>query len=156
MLDFLIKSRTNFIYGCTIMINRKLAKKCLLIPSEAIMNDWWIGLVASIFRKIEYLNYSSILYRQHSKNDTGSKKYNLKYVFKKITRMEGIDLNKYIIQSKAFIEIFENDLNEEIKEMLLDFTTIKKKLYINRILILFKYDLFKQGIIRNIGIIIKI
>ena len=40
--------------------------------------------------------------------------------------------------------------------MLLDFTNIKEKTYVKRVFILFKYDLFKQGIIRNIGMIIKI
>lgn len=146
----------NTITGCTVMINRKLAEKCLDIPSEAIMHDWWIGLIVSTFGKIGYLNYSSMMYRQHGKNDTGTQKYSFKYIFKRIRDMNEISLDKNIIQAKAFLDIFEDKLDEKTKKMLLDFTSIKERTYVKRVFILFKYDLFKQGIIRNIGMIIKI
>ena len=146
----------NTITGCTMIINRKLARKCLNIASKAIMHDWWIGLVASTFGKIGYLDYSSIMYRQHGKNDTGTQKYSFKYILKKIQEINEINLNKNIFQAKAFLDIFEDELDNKTKEMLLDFTNIKEKTYVKRVFILFKYDLFKQGIIRNIGMIIKI
>ena len=46
----------NTITGCTLMINRKLSQMSLLMPAECIMHDWWIGLVASEFGHIEFLN----------------------------------------------------------------------------------------------------
>lgn len=70
----------NTITGCTVMINKKLAYLALSIPSDSIMHDWWIGLIASKFGKIGYLDEATILYRQHGNNDTGSKKNNLSYI----------------------------------------------------------------------------
>jgi len=73
----------NVVTGCTMMINRALAEKVKHIPQEAIMHDWWIAMVASAFGKIAFIDEPLMLYRQHSKNDTGAKQYGLKYFFKK-------------------------------------------------------------------------
>ncbi len=143
----------NTITGCTTMINSELLKKSLPITKECIMHDWWIGLVATCFGKIAYINDSTIKYRQHIRNDTGSKKFDLKYIFKKINFK---DTDKYILQAKNFLEAYEQDLDEEKRQLLKDFSTIKEKPYLQRVNIILKYRLFKYGIIRNIGLLIKI
>jgi hypothetical protein len=50
----------NTITGCTVMINRDLAKLCLPMSSNAIVHDWWVGLVAGYFGKIVYSKYYKI------------------------------------------------------------------------------------------------
>jgi len=63
----------NQVYGCTMMINGALAKKCLPIPIVAENHDYWITLVASGMNlKIYNLNEALMLYRQHGSNVTGS------------------------------------------------------------------------------------
>ena len=52
----------NTITGCTMMINRKLAELALPVPKECIMHDWWIGLVASVFGRIDVIKVSSKIY----------------------------------------------------------------------------------------------
>lgn len=143
----------NTITGCTTMINNALLKKSLPISKECIMHDWWIGLVVSCFGKIGYIKDCTIKYRQHSKNDTGSKKFDLKYIFKK---MNFKDTDKYVLQAKKFLEAYEKDLDKEKRQLLEDFSTIKEKPYLQRVNIILKYRLFKYGIIRNIGLLIKI
>ena len=69
--------------GCTMMINRKLAEMSFPVSENSIMHDWWISMVASSFGKIAYLEESTISYRQHSSNDTGSKKFGLSLILKK-------------------------------------------------------------------------
>ena len=44
----------NTITGCTMMVNRKLVEFILPIQKNIILHDWWIGLVASQFGKINY------------------------------------------------------------------------------------------------------
>ncbi len=53
----------NTVTGCTMMINRKLAQKAKVIPDEAIMHDWWIVMVASVFGHIGYIDEPLIFYR---------------------------------------------------------------------------------------------
>lgn len=64
---------TNFIYGCTMMINRKLLKKSIPIPSSAENHDYWIALIAaSCTAKTSYISHPLMYYRQHSSNVSGS------------------------------------------------------------------------------------
>jgi hypothetical protein len=58
----------NSVYGCTMMINQKLAHVTGTIPIEAENHDYWIVLAASAFGKIFYLNKRTVLYRQHGGN----------------------------------------------------------------------------------------
>lgn len=109
--------------------------------------------VASCFGKIAYINDATIKYRQHNRNDTGSKKFDLKYISKKINFK---DTDKYVLQAKKLLEAYEKDLDKEKTQLLEDFSTIKEKPYLQRISIILKYRLFKYGIIRNIGLLLKI
>ena len=61
------------------LINRPLINKALPIPSQALVHDWWIALVASVFGKITYIPRSTILYRQHSNNLIGAKGIGFNY-----------------------------------------------------------------------------
>ena len=144
----------NTITGCTIMINRKLAEKCLPIPDGAIMHDWWIGLVASQFGKIGYLNESTIKYRQHKSNTIGAKGFDISFVLKSISKK--VSLGGNISQAKAFLEQFKNELEDETIIMLQEFIMLEQNTWWQRRVILLKYKLLKQGFIRNIGLFLKI
>ncbi|MBN2576669.1 MAG: glycosyltransferase family 2 protein [Deltaproteobacteria bacterium] len=61
----------NFATGCTVMLNRPLAGLALPIPSEAMMHDWWLALVATAFGRVGRLSRPTVLYRQHGRNDVG-------------------------------------------------------------------------------------
>ncbi|WP_308390055.1 glycosyltransferase family 2 protein [Acidithiobacillus sp. AMEEHan] len=39
----------NMVTGCTVMMNKALLEKALPIPSAALMQDWWLALVAFCF-----------------------------------------------------------------------------------------------------------
>lgn len=146
----------NTITGCTMMINRTLAMKSLSISSKAIMHDWWIGLVATTFGKIGFIEESTIKYRQHAKNDTGAKNYDYKFIINKLKKFSEINIDKNIFQAKEFLEEYADQLDEKSKIMLEDFSTIKEKPYLQRVSIILKYRLFKYGLIRNIGLVLKI
>ena len=144
----------NVVTGCTTMINRKLAILIKDIPNEAIMHDWWIAMVASVFGKISYVQEPLMMYRQHGKNDTGAKHYGVRYFINRFLQKTSVE--KYILQAKAFLEIYENELDPRTKEMLIDFTNIQKQNYFQKRVVLFKYKIFKNGLIRNIGLVLSI
>ena len=146
----------NTITGCTMMINRNLAIKSLSISSKAIMHDWWIGLVATTFGKIGFIEESTMKYRQHGKSDTGAKTYDYKFIINKLKKLGDINVDKNISQAKEFLEDYKEELDEESKIILEDFSSIKEKPYLQRVSIILKYRLFKYGIIRNIGLLLKI
>ena len=147
--------------GCTMMINRKLAKLSLPVSENSIMHDWWISMVASSFGKIAYLEESTISYRQHSSNDTGSKKFGLNLILKKAINFLFYDelykhLDRNIKQAESFLNQYESLLDTDTKNMLKDFVSIKEKSFLEKRKILLKHDILKQGIIRNMGLLLKI
>lgn len=146
--DFIVN---NNITGCTMMINRSLAEKIRTIPKEAIMHDWWIAMVASAFGKIAYINEPLMLYRQHGNNDTGAKQYGLRYFIKKFFAKPSFV--KYIHQSKAFLALYGQELDEYHKSMLEEFSSFDRLSKYHKLRVLFKYKIWKSGFMRNIGLI---
>lgn len=152
----------NTITGCTMMINRTLASKSLSISNKAIMHDWWIGLIATAFGEIGFIDESTMKYRQHGKNDTGAKNYNYKNIVAKIIELIFDDkskkmfMAKNIVQSEEFLKEFKEQLDGNSRIILENFSTIKEKPYLQRVSIILKYKLFKYGIIRNMGLLLKI
>ena len=152
----------NTITGCTVMINRKLAELCLPVPDGAIMHDWWIGLVASKFGKIGFINDSTILYRQHASNSIGAKGFSYLSVLMKFYKLFSNNelylkhLKINIIQAKAFLDIYREILDEGTIEMLEEFSTLESKSFLEKRKILLKHKLLKQGLIRNLGLLLKI
>ncbi|PWE19061.1 glycosyltransferase family 2 protein [Aliarcobacter skirrowii] len=144
----------NTITGCTVMINRKLAQMCLPIPDGAIMHDWWIGLLASQFGKIGYIDEATIKYRQHTSNTIGAKGFDVSFVLKSISKK--VSLGGNISQAKAFLEKYKDELDVETIKMLEDFTTLEQKSWWQKRVVMWKYKLLKQGLIRNAGLFFKI
>ena len=142
----------NVVTGCTMMINRELGTLVTNIPNEAIMHDWWIAMVASAFGKIAYIDESLMLYRQHGKNDTGAKQYGLRYFFKKFFTKPSFE--KYILQSKAFLELYGKDMNAYDRKMLEEFSTFHELTKCERLKVLYKYKIWKNGLMRNIGLVL--
>lgn len=147
--------------GCTMMINRKLAELSFPVSENSIMHDWWISMVASNFGKIAYLEESTISYRQHSSNDTGSKKFGLSLILKMAVNFLFYDelykhLDRNINQAKSFLNQYESLLDTDTKNMLRDFVSIKDKSFLEKRRILLKHDILKQGISKNLGLLLKI
>ena len=143
----------NNVTGCTTMINKALFKKFKSIPANAIMHDWWIALIASAFGKIIPIYEPTVLYRQHKDNDTGAKKFDIKYIFSKFKNKDSImdSISKTFLQAEAFKDIFFKELNNEQKLILDDYLSLKRKSFLDKLVIVNKNRFFKQGILRNLG-----
>lgn len=147
----------NIITGCTVMVNKILAQKSLVIPKEVIMHDWWMGLIASCFGRIGYVNKTTIKYRQHSRNTVGYKKVNhVEDIKKGFNLFYKIRFDKEILQAKAFFTRFENELNKETSKMLKDFISLYNKNWLQRRTILWKYKILRHYFMRNVGLFLKI
>ncbi len=142
--------------GCTIMINKKLKDIIGNIPTEAVMHDHYIMLIASIFGKIEYIDKPLILYRQHGDNVIGGQKYNLAYLIKKLLNGRKVLSDKfqeYVNQSKKIKEIYRDKIDSPKLEIIENFNSLDNVGYFKFRYILIKYNFFKAGLIRKIGMI---
>jgi glycosyltransferase involved in cell wall biosynthesis len=142
----------NTVTGCTTMINRPLAQLAQTIPDEALMHDWWIALVASAFGQIGYVDESLMLYRQHGGNDTGAKQYGWQYWLNRLIKKPSLD--KYILQARAFLEHYGDQLTPEHIEILEAVSRLNQMNWLGRRRTLIKYKIFKNGFVRNIGLMV--
>lgn len=142
----------NVITGCTIGINRKLAELAYPIPKAAIMHDWWIGLTASAFGTIEAIDEPLVYYRQHGSNTIGAHKYSIS--MKKIK--EEFVISKYTRQAEAFYSEFFERLDEEQRRTFKAFISLCSVNRLEAIRLILAHSFFKNGVIRNMGLFIKI
>ncbi len=142
----------NVVTGCTLMMNNKLAKlSCSCpFPKEAIMHDWWIALICSVFGKSAFLDLSTIDYRQHGNNSVGAKNVTSPtYLFERLkSKAMKKSLRDATLQAEAFIEGFGENIPEEKKAIILDFVKTKDASIIKKDYIYLKHRIFKCGIIR--------
>lgn len=144
----------NIITGCTVMVNRELLKYCKTIPQQVIMHDWWFGLIASAFGKIGFVDKTTMLYRQHEANQVGAKDAkSAAYIAK---RAAGGNSNKKVVQdtylqAKAFAKLHQDKLDETKLKIVQNYASMPEKSKAKRITTLFKYRLWKYGLVRKIG-----
>jgi len=144
----------NTVTGCTMLINRELANLALPIAHKAIMHDWWIALVAAQFGKIVVLEEPTLAYRQHSSNDIGAKAFNLRYMVQKFIATDSI--KAYQAQAQSFLEHYRNRIDHKTQEMLKAFEQLDRLSYLQRMRVMLHFNLLKQGVIRNIGLMLKV
>jgi len=65
----------NEITGCALACNRALLELALPISNQAVMHDWWLGLYAAFFGRLEFIPECLVKYRQHRKNAIGAKSF---------------------------------------------------------------------------------
>jgi glycosyltransferase involved in cell wall biosynthesis len=104
----------NVVTGCTLLGNRALVDRAGPIPSEAIMHDWWLALVASAFGRLEPLDDAPILYRQHQSNVNGANVYDFRRAARFVLAGK---LRRYLLaaarQAAAFHDRFKEDLGAQ-------------------------------------------
>lgn len=146
----------NNITGCTVMINLSLKQECKNIPENCIMHDWWLGLIASAFGEISFINEQTILYRQHSMNEVGAKNYNsYKFILGKINSTSQ-SIENGIKQGIEFFNMYKSSLSDKDLKIVKVFISLKSKNIIDRKLCIFSNKFYQSGLIRNIGYILFI
>ena len=144
----------NNVTGCTVMMNRALKNKCGDIPSECIMHDWWLSLVATAFGRVECIKEATMRYRQHSGNQVGAKaSYGLAFIKRKLATLGEVrkNYNATYAQAKAFLKNFGKDLEPNQYELLKKYCEIPNMCKFKRIKTINKYGFKKCTRLRLIG-----
>lgn len=140
----------NMVTGCTMMLNKSLRQLAYPIPQDSPMHDWWIALVASAFGKIEILNEPTILYRQHASNTLGAKKFGSIHHIKERLFKYSIEDDFKLKQATTLLKRYNALHNAEQKELIKNYIQLKDKWWIHSRFLIFKYQFFKCGFLRNL------
>lgn len=62
---------SNFVTGCTMVLNRELLELVTPLPHEVVLHDWWCALCAVLLGRIAFLPEPLLRYRQHGGNVIG-------------------------------------------------------------------------------------
>lgn len=148
----------NVVTGCTMMINKPLKNLVLPIPSEAIMHDWWIALVAVTFGKVDYIKTPTVLYRQHDNNDTGAKKWGIQYVINRVLNRNQIKeyFYKTVIQAEKFLDIYGEKLDDNNFKLVDTYTNLENMNFISKRVKLITKGYYDICSLRNLGLFITI
>lgn len=147
----------NNITGNTVMINRSFLSFLTYIPKQCMMHDWWLGLLASCFGKISYIDQPLLLYRQHGSNQVGSRGQMEQYV-SRLTQKERVkeEYRKMFLQARAFLKQYGQEMDSEKREALEQFVTLPDKSRLEKVRIIWKYKFYKSTIIRTFGQMLSI
>ncbi|MBN2577680.1 MAG: glycosyltransferase family 2 protein [Pirellulales bacterium] len=151
----------NIITGCTCMFNRALLNRALPIPPQAVIHDWWLGLVASAFGQIGYLPEATVLYRQHAHNSVGAPRYGFPYGLRRLRcLLKGqpvhLGLPGTARQAASFLERFGGDLPREKRRIVESFTRISALSSTRKAVALLRHGYRKHGLLRNLGMFAEI
>jgi len=147
----------NIVTGCTVMVNRKLLTYINTIPQHAIMHDWWLALIASALGKIVFIDYPTVLYRQHKSNDVGAKNVkSLNYTLNRLSNKNIIrkSIVDTYVQSEELLIIINNYISKSDYKIISQYANLAKVNKFKRISVIVKYKLLKNSGIRVLGQIV--
>lgn len=151
-LNYLIVQ--NVPYGNTMLVNRALIDLALPIPTDAVMHDHWLSLVASAFGKIGFVDKALLYYRQHENNVYGASSYSRPTFFYKLKlgpKKLSERFAQNIIQGAAFGRRYADRLSKENLELCKALSAWRELGFWGRRRVLWKYRILKSGILRNLG-----
>jgi glycosyltransferase involved in cell wall biosynthesis len=150
----------NVVTGCTILMNRALAKLAFPAPDHILMHDIWLGLVAACFGHIDYITEPTILYRQHAGNIVGatypSVWEKIQNVVSKINNRERFfskELDQAVCFEKKFRTLLES--HPEQKEILRNFIACKHTGFLQRKFIILKYGFFGNTLKKTVNVLLR-
>ncbi len=137
----------NNIIGCSVMINRAMLEYMKSEPETYMMHDWWMGLVASAFGHIGFIDKPLLKYRQHGDNQMGTRAAgDASQYIERLSQGDKVRKNYEIMfrQAEIFLDMYGDRLTQKQKEIINGFLSIRKSCRIKKIYKIFRYRLFKS------------
>ena len=143
----------NFIAGNLMLFNGALRDKAGAVPPGALMHDSWVALVAAAFGVIGQVDEPLLYYRQHGDNTLGATLAEARHCRRRMAEGPAAfakRLEANIAQARAFCERF-GDAAPECVRALADFSKLG---YWRRRAAILRHGLFKQGLLRNLALML--
>lgn len=151
----------NVASGCTTVINRALRVQACPIPSEAVMHDHWLALVAATTGAIAYVDDSTILYRQHGGNTIGANRPRTRRLARRIygtlvSRERELVLRRYSRQAAVLLERFEMHMQPDHRAAAATLARLWDMSRLDRFRALRRCGLGLEGLARNVALFIVV
>lgn len=137
--------RANAVTGCASLVNRTLLEKARPLPPEAVMHDWWLALVASVFGRIGCVPEATVLYRQHDSNSIGSRTA-MQKIRRRIRHIGQWDWK--FEQAAAFLLRYKNELAVTQLTVLEAFVGLPKARTDQKVITVVRYHLYPGPIMK--------
>jgi len=141
----------NQVTGCACLINRSLLALACPVPSDVLMHDWWLALLAASSGKIGFVPMPLVRYRQHGGNVLGAVSFGRRlWQFFSSSRqwMRHIAVIKGgIWQSRLLVErLNERDLmlSDRLLEQICAYSNILQSRPLSRVAVLRQYGIGKS------------
>jgi hypothetical protein len=135
------------------LMNRALYRLAQPIPTDAVMHDWWVALVACAFGRTGHCPQATLLYRQHGGNDTGAKRLGLSQLFRELGRLAERRRTLELMQQQA--EAFRRQYGDRLPaasgEMLQRFADMRTDGWFMRRYHTLRYGFWYVSPLRNLG-----
>ena len=140
--------------GNTMLVNRALVDLALPVPSAAVMHDHWLTLVAATMGKFGFLAEPTVSYRQHTDNIYGAACYSISAFARKLSFGREKIRKRFLQNIDQAVEFgvrYASSLDKKDAEMLEDLKAFRTLGFWGRRRMIWKYGMWKSGILRNIG-----
>jgi glycosyltransferase involved in cell wall biosynthesis len=148
---------SNVATGCTILINRSLRKLTVSPPLEAMMHDWWVGLISAAFGRNDYLREPTVLYRQHGANAVGAKwDVSIRTILEKLAHFRELKrINReYLLgtqrQAAAFALRYRPLLKESDYRMIMVYANLDAESFFRKRFLIIQYGFWWAGFVRSV------
>lgn len=143
----------NFVAGNAMLFNAALREKAGVVPPRALMHDAWLILVAAAFGHIGFVKEPLYLYRQHGENVLGTTDSGVQHFGKRAR--EGVAAFRARLAGNAeaaaaFVERFGAESPPSAKAL----STFPSCGWLERRFRIVRHGLFKQGLLRNLSLLL--
>lgn len=153
----------NVVTGCAMIGNSALLRVALPIPQQAMVHDWWLGLIGALTGKVVACGRPSVLYRQHARNTLGLQDFSPLFLIKSgiVYPKKSIDtirvfLARTRLQSNAALEHLGARVSDEKADFLRDFSSLESSSFLKRKAFIFQHNLGYSGRLRNFVLCVMI
>lgn len=155
----------NVLVGCTIMINKTLRDLVLPLPVAEITHDGYIGLVTSVFGKIECIRTPTVLYRRHDRNVTNIPEEWKTLILKKIRKLVtfSYDNRSYRAlfiatqhQAEALLNVYAGRMDRRKENIIREWTTFREHCYVIRKWKQLRYNFFVNRFMDKLEMFIRL
>jgi glycosyltransferase involved in cell wall biosynthesis len=145
----------NNVTGCTVAVNRALLNLALPIPDDAFMHDWWLALVAAAFGKVVPISSATVLYRQHSHNQVGSRAWTVDYILSRLKQPQKVREYYYKTwkQAQIFLERYRDQLTPADYSTAEAYSSLERSSYWKKRSLILRHRLLDDGLFRNLSLL---
>jgi|GEM_PF-81262 len=144
---------SNYVYGCTILINRAMIFEVDNIPNEAVNHDYWLALVASLNRS-SFISKPMMYYRQHNNNASGNVSGNNSMLARLRRNLlaperELNDLKKRLATFRLFLHRYQSQMSPKQQSMIEDYLNSFSTHRLNVCGAMLWHGIFRRGLLQT-------